>query len=95
MKVHNVIKRPIVTEKSNTLKELHNAYVFEVLKSAGKDDVKNAVESQFNVKVLSVTTSIQRGKVKRFSSSMGRTKAWKKAVVKLGQGQKIQIFEGV
>ena len=95
MNAHNIIKRPIVTEKSNLMKEHKNSYVFEVAKDADKPSIKKAVEQLFDVKVSSVKTLIQRGKIKRFASSMGRTKAWKKAIVTLAKDQKIQIFEGV
>lgn len=95
MNSQHIIKRPLVTEKSSQMRELSNAYVFEVAKGADKTSIKKAVEELFKVKVSSVRTLVQRGKVKRFSSSMGRTKAWKKAIVTLAKDQKIQLFEGV
>lgn len=95
MNTQHIIKRPLVTEKSSLMKEASNAYVFEVVKSADKTSIKRAVEQLFQVKVKSVHTLVQRGKIKRFASSMGRTKAWKKAIVTLAKDQKIQLFEGV
>ena len=94
MKIYDVIKRPIVTEKSSLLKEASNAYIFEVDKKADKELIKKSVETAFKVKVQSVRTLIQRGKIKRFAKAVGRTKSWKKAIVTLKEG-KIEIFEGV
>ncbi len=94
MKYTSVIRRPIVTEKSTLLKEGRPVYVFEVAKKATKEDVKASVESLFGVKVKAVRTLIQRGKVKRFGSAMGRTAPFKKAYVTLTEGA-IQLFEGV
>ncbi|OVE80699.1 50S ribosomal protein L23 [bacterium K02(2017)] len=94
MSLYNIIKRPIVTEKSSLMKEQSNAYVFEVEKSADKVLIKKSVEQLFNVKVKSVKTLIQRGKYKKYGKDTGRTKSWKKAVVSLSDG-KIELFEGV
>jgi len=94
MNKYNVIKRPLVTEKSSLLKETSNTYVFEVDKKADKILIKKSVEELFKVKVKSVRTLIQRGKLKRYGKDVGRTKAWKKAIVSLAEG-KIEIFEGV
>lgn len=94
MTVFDVIKRPIVTEKSNQLKEGRQAYVFEVALGAGKPDVKQAVEELFSVKVGDVKTLIMPGKYKRVGRQTVKTKRWKKAVVTLTQG-KIELFEGV
>lgn len=93
MSIYEIIKKPIVTEKSSLLKEA-NTYVFEVQTSADKPTIKDSVEKLFNVKVGSVRTLIQRGKLKRFGKGMGRTKAVKKAIVTLTEG-KIELFEGV
>lgn len=94
MNIYDVIKKPLVTEKSSVQKEALNTYAFEVNKDATKADVKGAVEGLFDVKVRSVNTLIQRGKIRRFGKGMGRTKAWKKAVVTLADG-KIELFDGV
>lgn len=93
MNVHDVIKRPIVTEKTSLLKE-NNAYVFAVDRRADKSVIKKSVETLFNVRVKSVRTLIQRGKHKRFGKGTGLTRSWKKAVVTLREG-KIELFEGV
>ncbi len=94
MSIYEIIKKPIVTEKSSLLKEQANTYVFEVQTSADKPTIKDSIEKLFNVKVGSVRTLIQRGKIKRFGKGMGRTKAVKKAIVTLTEG-KIELFEGV
>lgn len=94
MTIYDVIKRPVVTEKSSLLKETANSYVFEVNNRAGKNLIKESVEKLFGVKVSRVNTLVQRGKIKRFGQNVGRTKSWKKAVVTLKEG-KIEIFEGV
>ncbi|MCX7979167.1 MAG: 50S ribosomal protein L23, partial [Bdellovibrionaceae bacterium] len=88
-----IIKAPLITEK-NTIHQAAGVYVFEVDKRATKTEIKAAVEKSFNVKVDSVRTvnARGRGKINRF----GRTAAphWKKAFVKLRQGEKIALFEG-
>lgn len=94
MNMYDVIKRPLVTEKSNVLKDTNNTYVFEVDKKADKTTIKTCVETMFKVKVKSVKTLTQRGKVKRFGSSMGMTASFKKAYVTVSEG-KIELFEGV
>lgn len=91
----NIIKRPVVTEKSVKLNEA-SVYVFEVNKDATKDSVKRAVESAFAVTVDSVNTMIARGKSKKNRRGVASAaKKWKKAVVKLKAGQKIASLEGV
>ena len=90
---HDVIIRPIVTEKSNSLME-HNKYTFEVHKSANKIQIRKAVEQVFKVKVLSVNTINVPGKPKRRGALVGKTRSWKKAIVALAEGQRIEFFEG-
>ncbi len=92
---HHVLRRPIVTEKSTNLKEVHHQFVFEVAKSATKHHIKAAVEQAFRVNVVNVRTVLCRGKLKRVGKYQGRRAAWKKAFVTLAQGQKIDVFEGV
>ena len=92
--IYNVIKKPLVTEKSARLKEVGNAYVFRVDLQADKPLIKRSVEELFGVKVQTVRTSIVPGKVKRYGKGYGKTMRWKRAVVTLKEGQ-IQIFEGV
>lgn len=94
MKIYNVIKKPLVTEKSTRLKEAGEVYVFAVDMDADKPLIKRSVEELFKVKVARVRTSILPSKQKRFGQYYGRTKSWKKAIVTLASG-KIELFEGV
>ena len=93
-----ILKRPIVTEKMTALQE-KGQYAFEVERDANKIEIKRAVEKKFNVTVLDVRTSVHKGKAKSQMSRRGRfegrTPAWKKAVVRLKEGDKIQFFENV
>lgn len=88
-----IIKRALVTEKNNELAQWQT-YVFEVDKKAKKDQIKKAVEKYFGVKVKSVRTSICRGRSKRTSRGIGRVPYWKKAIIRLHEGEKITVFEG-
>jgi large subunit ribosomal protein L23 len=92
--LHQVIRRPVITEKGTALKEL-NKYCFEVDRRANKVEVKRAVEVLFNVKVAAVHTVAMRGRVKRLGRFAGRTSDWKKAIVTLQEGHSIEFFEGV
>jgi len=93
MELRNVLVRPLVTEKA-TSDEIHgnNTYVFEVTLAAGKNDIKSAVESYYDVEVDQVRTMIVRGKSKRFGRTIGKRSNWKKAYVKLASGSTIDIF---
>lgn len=90
---HDIIIRPIVTEKSSSLME-SNKYTFEVHRSANKIQVRQAVEQIFKVKVLKVNTMNVPGKKKRMGAFVGKTRSWKKAIVSLPEGQRIEFFEG-
>lgn len=91
---HNQIVKPVVTEKSTIGRETENRYVFEVRIDATKPEIKKAVERLFNVKVESVNSLNQTGKMKRVRHKPGMTSTVKKAVIKLKQGNSIKIFEG-
>ena len=92
---YEVLRRPIVTEKS-TLLAAQGKYVFEVMLKANKPQIREAVEKAFDVHVRSVNTSIVRGKVKRFGRSRpSRQPDWKKAIVTLQAGEQLDLFEGV
>ena len=93
LSAHDIIIRPVVTEKSSALMEL-NKYTFEVRRDVNKIQIRNAVEEAFKVKVLSVNTINVKSKPKRMGASIGRTRSWKKAIVSLPQGQRIEFFEG-
>jgi large subunit ribosomal protein L23 len=89
---HQVILRPLVTEKGMHRSTRHNAYAFEISRFATKDDVRRAVEELFNVKVLKVHTQNRKGKPRRTRFRQGMTKDWKKAIVKLDPEHRIEFF---
>ena len=90
----DVVKRPLITEKSERGREAAQQYAFEVHREATKIQVKNAVEKLFGVHVTAIRTAIARGKNKRVGKNFGRRPNWKKAVVTLKQGETISLFEG-
>ena len=93
--IHDIIKRPIVTERS-MLGQADRKYTFEVAKDSNKIEIKNAVEAIFGVKVESVNTLNVRGRYKKVGVHSGKTPAWKKAVVKLTEGSKtIEFFDSL
>lgn len=89
-----VLIRPLVTEKTTVLTGL-NKYVFEVDLRANKDQIKEAVQVAFNVRVEDVNTMKMKGKMKRWGRKVTPRPDWKKAVVTLAPGDKIDLFEGV
>ncbi len=89
-----IIRRPYITEKSSNLKESANQYAFVVDRRANKIEIKWAVERLFQVNVLDVQTMMMKGKPKRMGRFEGRRPNWKKALVKLKEGDTISIFEG-
>jgi large subunit ribosomal protein L23 len=96
MRIQEVIRRPLITEKSSALRDGHNIIAFEVHKSANKIDVERAVVAQFKVKVAEVRIARCHGKVRRRGRIEGRRPDWKKAYVRLAPGEKtIEFFEGM
>jgi large subunit ribosomal protein L23 len=93
MDIRKVIKMPLITEKATILREKENKYVFMVDKAANKVRIKEAVEQLFKVKVEDVHTSIVGGKLRRMGAHAGYRSDWKKAVVKVKQGQEIKMVE--
>ncbi|WP_413853815.1 50S ribosomal protein L23 [Candidatus Ruminimicrobium bovinum] len=93
MNIRNIIKKPLVTEKSSVLKDKENKYTFVVDKDANKHQIKQAVETMFNVKVVDVHTANYAGKAKRMGRSEGFKSDWKKAIIKLKEGQEITVEE--
>jgi large subunit ribosomal protein L23 len=87
----SVLLAPHVTEKTSLATQNHNQYVFHVRRGATKTDVKQAVELMFEVKVQGVQVVNERGKMRRFGRIQGRTQDWKKAYVRLAQGQTIDF----
>lgn len=94
MNLNDVIKGPIITEKLDQAREKFRQYSFLVNMDATKHDVRRAVESAFKVKVTGVRTLIMRGKIKRIGRSIGKRPNFKKAIVTLKEGDKIELFEG-
>lgn len=92
MELYSIIRRPLVTEKSTISREKADHYLFEVDSSATKIEIQNAVEKLFKVKVASVRTMNVLGKKKRVGRHMGKRKDWKKAIVKLAPGSRIDVF---
>ncbi|MDP6102577.1 MAG: 50S ribosomal protein L23 [Dehalococcoidia bacterium] len=92
--IFEVLRRPLITEKSTILQDGHNKYAFEVDSRANKVQVKTAVEESFSVKVTEVNMLTVRGKRKRFGRRLVQRPSWKKALVSLQAGDKIQLFEG-
>ena len=90
---HDIIVRPVITEKSSRMMEI-NKFTFEVHSSANKIEIRKAVEEVFNVKVMSVHTIQVRSKQKRMGRFVGRSRSWKKAIVTLVAGERIEFFEG-
>jgi large subunit ribosomal protein L23 len=91
-KYHSIIRYPSITEKNTTMRETQNKYVFEVDRSANKPDIKEAVEKLFAVTVLSVNTILVKGKKKRMGRNVGYRSDWKKAIVRIQEGQTISKF---
>ena len=93
MNPYNVLIKPLLSEKSNKLREGANKYSFLVTPKSDKNDVRRAVEKMFSVKVTSVTTMVTRGKVKSRGNHVTKLTNTKKAVVTLAEGNKIALFE--
>jgi large subunit ribosomal protein L23 len=91
--IYGTIVRPLLTERSTILKEKFNQYVFEAGVNATKPDIKRAIEELFKVQVEAVRTMVVRGKFRRFGRGGGMRSDWKKAIVTLKQGQKIDFAE--
>jgi large subunit ribosomal protein L23 len=96
MRIQDVVRRPLITEKSTTQRDATNTVAFEVDVRANKMDIKRAVEAQFKVRVAEVRIAGMHGKVRRQGRFVGRRPDWKKAYVRLAKGEKtIEFFEGV
>jgi large subunit ribosomal protein L23 len=93
MELYDVLRRPMITEK-NTLVGLQNKYTFEVAPGANKPMIRRAVETLFKVDVTDVNVSRVHGKLRRVGRDRGMTRDWKKAVVTVKPGQRIEVFGG-
>ena len=95
MTPYEIIKIPLVTEKSTIQKEADNQLTVEVDRKANRVEIRHAVEKIFNVRVVKVRTMQMKGKVKRVGRILGKRRDWKKAIVTLAKGENIEFFEGV
>jgi large subunit ribosomal protein L23 len=93
MDIRKIIRKPLITEKATLLREKENKYLFMVDKSATKSQIRNAIESLFNVNVEDIHTAIMAGKLKRMGAHAGYRSDWKKAIVKIQKGQEIKMVE--
>ncbi len=94
MHLYEVLRRPLITEK-NSILQAQSKYAFEVAKEANKPQIKQAVEKAFKVKVTTVNVMTVPGKTRRVGRQQVLTQSWKKAIVTLKTGDKIEFFEGV
>lgn len=94
MQLYEILRRPLVTEK-NAILQMSGKYAFEVDKRANKVQIKEAVETAFKVTVLGVNVMVMPGKSKRMGKGISITPKWKKAIVTLKPGDKIDLFENV
>jgi large subunit ribosomal protein L23 len=92
--IYQVIKKPLITEKATLLKEKDNKVAFVVDRAATKAEIKEAVERLLKVKVLKVNVATMQGKARRVGRTVGKRPDWKKAVVTLRPGDRIEFFEG-
>lgn len=95
METYDIIRGPVVTEKTTLQKELNNQVTLKVDKRANRVEIKDAVEKAFNTKVKQVRTIQVKGKVKQRGRIIGKKADWKKAIITLMPGQRIDFFEGV
>ena len=94
MNRHDIIRRPIVTERSTQLRERSNKVTLEVARGANKVEIRKAIEELFSVRVEAVRTMNVHGKWKRIGRNIGRRSDWKKAIVTLAEGQHIELLDG-
>lgn len=94
MHLYGVLRRPLITEK-DTMLQAQGKYAFEIAREANKPQIKQAVEKAFKVKVLTVNVMTVPGKTRRVGRRQVLTQSWKKAIVTLKPGDKIELFEGV
>ncbi|MGD8367498.1 MAG: 50S ribosomal protein L23 [Desulfobacterales bacterium] len=92
---YEIIKRPVITEKTSIQKETNRQVTFEVDRRANRVEIRRAVERLFNVRVAAVRTAQVKGKIKQRGRIVGKRRDWKKAVVTLMPGERIDFFEGV
>lgn len=89
---HYILRKPLLTEKSTAQMESDNVYTFEVDRRASKDEIKAAVEKAYGVKVEKVTTQVRKGGSRRFRYGSVAESSWKRAAIKVAEGQSIELF---
>ena len=89
---HYILRKPLLTEKSTAQMESDNVYTFEVDRRASKDVIKDAIEKAYGVKVVKVTTQVRKGGSRRFKYGTVAENSWKRAAVKVAEGQSIELF---
>lgn len=94
MNPYQIIKRPLITEKTSLSREANNCYAFEVDRRANKIQIRQAIEKIFGVKVIDINTTVLPGKTRRFGAHLSAKRSWKKAIAKLKEGDRIEIYEG-
>ena len=94
MMQYDIIRRPVITEKTTIQKETANQITFEVAQQANRVEIKKAIEKLFSVRVASVRTAHVKGKRKQRGRIIGKRRDWKKAIVRLMPGERIDFFEG-
>jgi large subunit ribosomal protein L23 len=90
---YEIVKRPVISEKSTALAEVAGRYVFEVDSKANKQEIRDAVQKLFKVRVRKVRTLMMQGKTRRLARGVVKNPNWKKAIVTLEEGQKIEFFQ--
>lgn len=93
MNMYSILKKAVLSEKSNTLREDQSQYTFVVDRKATKPQIKKVIETSYNVKVTGVNVMVRAGKVKRRGAHLGKQATTKRAIVKLAEGQKLTVFE--
>ena len=93
--LENVVIKPLITEKVSNATDVGNIYGFQVLARANKNQIRLAIEKLYGVKVLKVNTLVNPGKLRRRRTTVTKTSKWKKALVQIDEGQKIEHFKGV
>lgn len=87
-----ILRKPLLTEKSTQQMEENNVYTFEVDRRASKDVIKAAIEKAYGVKVVKVTTQVRKGGSRRFKYGSVAENSWKRAAIKVAEGQSIELF---
>jgi large subunit ribosomal protein L23 len=92
LEAHYILRRPLLTEKVTGAMEDANVYAFEVDRRASKDEIKAAIEKAYNVKVVKVNTQVRKGGSRRFRYGNVAESSWKRAIVRVAEGQSIELF---